>query len=352
MRVLSIGTDRNILKDDTAVSVRAAAYAEEFGALDVIVFSKKGFAPAQFAEAGHAYPTNSRYKLLYLFGALGIARTLEKPDVVTVQDPFESGLVGLLIAHVLGVPLHVQAHTDFLAPTFRRASILNRIRARIASLVLRRACRVRVVSERIKDELVEKAGVTIPVSVLPIYVDTVRYTDLARTKHPRFMVSLVCIGRLEKEKNFTLAIDALKRARDAKYDAGLTVVGSGSQQEALAAYAESQGVGQWVEWAGWHADLAPYLSHADIVLVPSLYEGYGMVIIEALSAGVPVLSTDVGIAQEAGAIVTSRRDFAPALVRWIQAGPRKATLVDYPYGSFEEYVHKYCADISSCVKTA
>ncbi len=349
MRILSIGTDRNILKEGSAVSVRASAYAEYLGDLDVIVFSKKGFSPLRFAENGTAYPTNSRYKFLYPLGALMIARRLSKPDVVTVQDPFETGLVGLFVARWLKVPLHVQAHTDFLAPTFRRASFLNRVRARIAGFVLMRAERIRVVSERIKDELVTTYGITKPVSVLPIYVDTARYANLVRTKHPRFMISLVCIGRLEKEKNFTLALDALKRARDAKHDAGLTFVGSGREEEALKAYADTLGISQWVEWAGWHTDLSQYLASADIMLLPSLYEGYGMVIIEALSAGVPVLATDVGIAQEAGAIVTSRRDFAPALVRWIQGGPRHASLANYPYSSFEEYVQKYCNDIQECV---
>jgi hypothetical protein len=194
---------------------------------------------------------------------------------------------------------------------------------------------VRVVSERIKDELVEKAGVTIPVSVLPIYVDTVRYADLARTKHPRFMVSLVCIGRLEKEKNFTLAIDALKRVRDAKYDAASRSSAVAPARGACRVCRVARGR-QWVE--GRMAQTSLVLIACRLVLVPSLYEGYGMVIIEALSAKMVFDH----VASRVGAIVTCGD--LNSVLRWIQrvrAKPPNRLSV-----RVSRVCTKYCADIS------
>lgn len=349
MRVLSLGTDRKLLEEGSAVSMRVAAYAEHFERYDTIVFSRRGYKSYQYANNGIAYPTNAPARFLYPVFAFFKALTLGKPTIVTVQDPFEVGITGYMIARWFGVPLHVQAHTDFLAPQFRRASLLNRLRTQVSHFVLSRAAGVRVVSDRIAQEIDKRLGVEVPIAVLPVYVDISRFAHITRVKHPRFMVSLLYIGRLEAEKNVSLALDALKRARDAHHDAGLTIVGTGSEEEKLKKYADLLGVTSWVVWAGWKSDFMSELAQADIVLLPSLYEGYGLVIIEALAAGVPVLATDVGVAQEAGALVTSRRDFAPALVRWIESGPRQGVLQNYPYRTFEEFVARYVQDLKDCV---
>ena len=93
-------------------------------------------------------------------------------------------------------------------------------------------------------------------------------------------------------------------------------------------------------------DPAAYYALADLILVSSHYEGYGLVVVEALAAGKPVLSTDVGVAREAGAIIASSREFSQALARWFEGGPREGVLSNYPYRHFEEYAHAYCADIA------
>ena len=95
-------------------------------------------------------------------------------------------------------------------------------------------------------------------------------------------------------------------------------------------------------------DVAPYYALTDLVLFPSKYDGYGMVIIEALAAGKPVLSTDVGIAREAGAIIAKPEEFPNALLEWFKSGPRTAELKNYQYKNFDEYIAAYCADIAAC----
>src|SRR3989344_1421965 len=149
MRVLSIGTDRNLFEEGSASRTRHEAYTQQLGALDIIVFAN-GDRELAHSGALSVIPTNSVSRLLYGFDALRIARKLPKPDVVTVQDPFETGIIGWLIARRLNVSLHVQIHTDFLSPEYARLSTLNRMRVWIAGFVLRRAARVRVVSERVK----------------------------------------------------------------------------------------------------------------------------------------------------------------------------------------------------------
>jgi glycosyltransferase involved in cell wall biosynthesis len=93
-------------------------------------------------------------------------------------------------------------------------------------------------------------------------------------------------------------------------------------------------------------DPAPYYALADLVLVTSLYEGYGLVIVEALAVGKPVLSTDVGVARDAGAIIATLDSFAAALSQWFKDGSRVGVLKNVPERDFVSYVRAYCDDIA------
>ena len=347
MRVLSIGTDRKLFEEGSAVRARQKSYAEKFGNLDIIVFSKGGLPQIIKDGSMQVLSTASSTKLLYGWDAFRIAKSLVRPDVVTSQDPFETGLISLLIARRLKVPLHVQVHTDFTCRGFVNPYIsLNRVRRWIAWFVLKRAARIRVTLERTKDELVRR-GIKAPISVLPIFIDVARFAAIPREKHPKWKIAVLCVGRLEKEKNFGLAIDAVRVARKKGHDIGLTIVGEGSELSILRERAMRLGIVDRVEFAGWHDDVTKYLSQADLFLVPSHYEGYGLVIIEALAAGIPVLSTDVGVAREAGAMVAPAKEFSAALLRWIENGPRQAALAQAPYKSQSDYIGRYCADIAA-----
>lgn len=351
MRVLQIGADRSkrgILFRNFPAFARQQAYAKEFGRLDIIGFSLRAD-NAEPIEDGclTVYPTNSRWRIAWPFDAYRIARSLQKPYVVSVQDPFETGIIGWLVARRFRVPLHVQVHTDFLSPAYARHSLLNRARVLLGGFVLRRAAGIRAVSERIKRSIMEKYHLRAHISVLPIYVDTARFAHAVpdptlAARFAAFSKKLLVVSRLEREKHVGLALEAFASA--APSGSCLIVVGAGSEGAALRSLAASLGVAGRVFFEGTQ-NPASYYALADLVLVPSEYEGYGLVVVEALAAGRPVLSTDVGIAREAGAIVAEPERFTESLRQWFRSGPREGVLAAYPYRDFSEYVRAYCADI-------
>lgn len=346
-----ISTDSTISRPESAVAQRVCAYAREWGKLDVIVFSKRTQACTEVSLNAdvRVYPTASYSPLLYGWDALWLMRKLERPDVITVQDPFETGLLAWIMAIVYRVPLHVQVHTDFTASAYAHHSLINRMRSYGAWFILKRATRIRVILSRTRDALV-KAGVSAPISIHPIYVDRDKFALLKKKRHARFDVALLFVGRLEKEKRVDRAIDALRIARAAGHSVGLTIVGDGSLRIELERLVHQYSLGAYVDFVGWRDDIIPYAETADIVLVPSEYEGYGMVIVEALNAGIPVLATDVGVAREAGAMVVAPNEFSHALVKWIQGGERTAELKGYSYKDNEEYVHTIAEDVIACVR--
>src|SRR3990167_4685074 len=365
MRVLQIGTDRTIFDAKSASAARMRSYGKRFGQLDMIIFSLREHKVRgiRLSEGAYALATNSFFRFLYLLDAIRIAFKLPKPDVVSVQDPFEAGITGWIIARLRGARFHVQVHTDFLSPEYSRLSFLNRLRTLIAGFVLRRASSVRVVSGRIRDSLKTinsksrrfgrdpdfASGLKTKPSVLPIFVDVEKYrnTQLSPALAARenlFPTKLLVVSRLEPEKNVGLAIHAFAKAALEK--SCLIIIGEGSEKEALHKMAHDRGIAKWVFFEG-RTDPAQYYKMADLVLAPSRYEGYGMVIVEALASGTPVISTDVGIAREAGAIIAEEDDFAKAITSWVEHGPREGELKNYPYKNFEEYVEAYCNDIKN-----
>ena len=354
MKILQIGADRSkrgILYSGTPAFKRQEAYAKQFGHLDIIGFSLRSDGAKRIDEGTlRIYPTGSPAKWRFGFDALRIARRLGRPDVVSVQDPFETGLAGWWIARKYNVPLHVQVHTDFLSPEYARLSLLNRIRVLIAGFVLRRAAGIRVVSNRIK-ESVEARMTTRRVAVLPIFVDIDRVRGAAdatiTSRFGSFRTRVLVVSRLEPEKNVSLALRAF--ASSAPSDACLIVVGTGTEKVSLQHFAKRLNVAERVFFESEH-DAAPYYALSDIVLIPSNYEGYGLVAVEALAAGKPVLSTDVGVAREAGAIISSPERFADDLREWFENGPRVGTLTNYPYADFDGYVRAYCDDIAACIR--
>jgi glycosyltransferase involved in cell wall biosynthesis len=100
------------------------------------------------------------------------------------------------------------------------------------------------------------------------------------------------VGRLSDEKHPLLAIESF--ALLAAPEATLCIIGDGPLREACAVRAHELGVADRVVFAGAHPDAAPLMSAFDLLLLSSRTEGTPMVVLEAASAAVPVVSTAVG----------------------------------------------------------
>lgn len=247
-------------------------------------------------------------------GALWPTIPKEKFDVVTVQDPFWRGFFGWIVAKRLHSKLNVQVHTDLSVQRFPAHVI--------AQIVLRHADSVRVVSQKLKEQVLGYS-VRAPIHILPIYIDIMIYHNVKKEPHER--KTILWLGRFEPEKNPLEALDVLKRVRKV-VDARLILLGSGSLEHQL----RSSVGGLPVEFPGWR-DSKKYLAGADVVLSTSLHESFGASFIEALAAGVPVVAPDVGIAKEAGARVVPYEQLAHEVTEVLQSGVQgelKLTLLD------------------------
>jgi len=292
MRVLMISGDKNIEREGTSAHERFKLQAGVVEKLTLVVWPRDFFAP------------------LFLRGPF---------DVVTSQDPFWRGLVALVAAKRLKVPLNVQLHADL-----SQQSIVKKI---IAGMVLRRANSVRVVSEELQTRVVSMTSA--PVFVLPVFIDAARFAQLEKVPHSTFKKVILWIGRFEDEKDPLLALETLRVVRGAGIDAGLVMLGKGSLESALRAKSIQLGLTKHVEFAGWQ-DPLPHLKKADVVLCTSRAESYGASIIEALAAGIPVVSPPVGVALKAGAIVAERAELPQKTIEVLHEGTKGKLQISLP----------------------
>jgi glycosyltransferase involved in cell wall biosynthesis len=101
------------------------------------------------------------------------------------------------------------------------------------------------------------------------------------------------VGRAHPVKDHLTALRAWGRVIARRPAARLTIVGGGRGLPALQRAAQELGLGTSVCFCG-EADPAPYLAGAQVFLSTSRAEGFSRAVVEALAAGVPVVSTDVG----------------------------------------------------------
>jgi glycosyltransferase involved in cell wall biosynthesis len=264
MNVLMISGDKNILKEGSGAYSRLELQKNQVDKLDVFVWPQ-------------------------IHSACEICNTAKENhyDVVTAQDPFLRGLLAWRIARNLGAKLNLQVHTDLRAQSHSRRML--------ARFLLRRADSVRVVSEKIKAQ-VQSYGSKTVIHVLPIYVDINRFRNLMRQPHAQ--KTILWIGRFESEKDPLAAVNVLREVLKKVTGVKLIMLGSGSLEPSVQEVSKDLPI----ELPGW-GNPAEYLPIADVVLCTSKHESWGASIIESLVAGVPVVSPDVGIAKEAGAII-------------------------------------------------
>lgn len=333
MKVLMISTDRNIFKENSASRKRMVEYGKLVRELYIIIFSlkKNNFENSKISENVFVYPTKSFSRFCYIFNAYKISKKIltgnSKDLLITCQDPFETGIAGFLIKRKFKAPLQIQIHTDFLSSYFVSESILNKLRLVIAKFLIPKVDGIRVVSERIKNSLINLllhkkflnkvrdannclCGGKFKISddkifVLPIFVDAekIKNTKVAadlRKKYPQFDFIILTASRLTHEKNISLILKAMKMIIKKHSNVGLVIAGVGPLKEKLEKEAENLNIEKNIIFEGnvEFETLISYYKTAGIFAITSNYEGYSMSAVEAVVCGLPVVMTDVGVAGE------------------------------------------------------
>ncbi len=107
---------------------------------------------------------------------------------------------------------------------------------------------------------------------------------------------ILFVGRLHPVKGVRYLLQAMQLVHEEMPDAKLILVGDGKERENLESLTDHLGIRECVEFAGKipHERIQDYLYHADIFVLPSLSESFGIVNLEAMACGLPIVATRVG----------------------------------------------------------
>ena len=109
---------------------------------------------------------------------------------------------------------------------------------------------------------------------------------------------LLAVGRLEIAKDYPNLINAIALLKDERLDFKLIIVGEGSQKQKLIELVSTLGVQDYVEFIGVRRDIPSLMSASDIFVLPSAWEGFGLVVAEAMACKRVVVATDCGGVKE------------------------------------------------------
>jgi starch synthase len=157
---------------------------------------------------------------------------------------------------------------------------------------LARASRILVPSQYVRETLRGAGSLSAPISVVPYGAPTMRTPAQRSSCSPGRKLRVIFIGSLSQRKGVSYLLDAIRHLGSA---VELTLIGRRVGE--CRPLDSALKVHRWIPSLS-HAELLQELQHHDVMAFPSLFEGFGLVVLEAMACGVPVIATPNGAAPD------------------------------------------------------
>jgi len=172
--------------------------------------------------------------------------------------------------------------------------------ARVVAFSIERSHGVTAVSQSLKADTTTALGIRHEIQVIPNFLDCTEYRrrfdpDLRERIAPasRFDALIAHVSNFRPVKRVDVALDVFRRLRrDVR--ARFVLVGDGPVRADIERQAAEYGLGDEALFLGERQDLVPLLSVADLFLLPSAQESFGLAALEAMACEVPVVASNVG----------------------------------------------------------
>jgi 1,2-diacylglycerol 3-alpha-glucosyltransferase len=227
----------------------------------------------------------------------------EGVDLIHTQTPFAAHYAGLAAARRHGIPVLTTYHTHFEEYIHHYLPLLPRAALRaLARRVARSQCNdldAVVVPSAAMAETLDRYGVTAPVRVLPTGIPVAQFAGgdggrfRARNGIPPHQPLALFVGRVAFEKNIDFLLEAMVAAIAQLPQLLLVVAGEGPALAGLRRRAEALGIAANLRFVGYldrATELPDCYAAADVFAFASRTETQGLVLLEAMAAGVPVFA--------------------------------------------------------------
>lgn len=224
-----------------------------------------------------------------------IYNLIKRKDIKIVRThQYHANFYGRLAAIWAGVPCIVASvHNVYTIDKKIHRRIINKILSRFTD-------RVVAVSEAVKNDILKYDRVKRDeVGIIYNGVDVNRFLnvngDLVRREFGIAPDTTVVgtVGRLTMQKGHKCFIDAISKIKGNFPEIAFLLIGDGSLKNDLESYAETLGMKNNIIFAGSRRDIPEVLAAMDIFVFPSLWEGLGTAVLEAMAAGKPIIASDL-----------------------------------------------------------
>lgn len=219
---------------------------------------------------------------LGLFGDLKKKLTELKPDIVHTHL-FGGDFWGRVTAHSLKIPVVTTEHN---------VNVDESIWKRLIKFILRNFTEIYTCpSKAVSDFMKKNYKITKPIEVIRHGID-LEHFSMPSARFEDREARLLLLGRLHRQKGIDIALKALESLK--QEDWTLDIVGSGEEEGKIKELIKNYDLDGKVKLYPATADVPEVLKNHDIMLVPSRWEGLGIVIMEAMTAGRVVIGSRVG----------------------------------------------------------
>jgi len=254
--------------------------------VSIICLKKGGVLETELKEKNIPcyFISNGKWPLFLSFFKLVVVIKKISPNIVHTHL-FGGDFYGCLATRLAGVKNIISTEHNLNFSEGFLKLFLKRLTAGLIKEIV-------VVSESVKKYLIEKGGIKkekITVIYNGVKVDKFLKSEKNYSCQDREFV-IGSVGRLEKQKGYDILLEAVSRIKEL---IKCLIAGDGSEKESLEKKIKELGLNNRVQLLGWQKNVSGFLNDLDVFVLPSRWEGFGIVVLEAGLAGLPVIGSRV-----------------------------------------------------------
>ena len=218
-------------------------------------------------------------------------------DLVNTWFAVPSGPSGLILSKWFGVPnVLTIIGGDIHDPSKSYSPHQDVLLHQVVQAVIGGADAITAISRDTKQRAERYFDVGKAVDVIPLGIEAPTFRPVGRKALglPEAVPVIAAVGRLVRRKGYDVLLEAAARLK--RRDWHLVIIGDGPEENRLKRLAASLGIERQVAFRGFVSEEIKFqiLNRADLFALPSLHEGFGLVFVEAMYCGLPVITTDNG----------------------------------------------------------
>ncbi len=220
------------------------------------------------------------------------------PDIIHVHV-YTAGILPLLLKHLYKIPYILTEHFKIIKPQDK--FFIKKLKILLAKLIFRNAELLIHVS-RFMADYIENFGIKNKYTIVPNTIDTsiFYYKNYNKNTYSKKKKHIIFVGNLTSGKGMDYLLHAISILKEKRSDFILNIVGDGEECSKYKDMVKKLNISDIVIFHGIKSkeEVAKMMRKSHFLVLPSLFETFSCVSIEAMATGLPVVATEVGAIKE------------------------------------------------------